>query len=140
MSWPTRWRRGNLPSGARSILIFPQPDEVVPDCEGDFVMKFRRVSTLHGKVIYVEKFYAGGRMRSKSNRQVWPSQCWVEYFRKNRASLMVIPWELGIELSAEEKRTIASSVPEFQLGESSDGLRFIEMAELHVLQGGDVEY
>src|SRR5258705_7170621 len=103
-------------------------------------MKFRRISTLHSKVIYAEKFNAGGRMGSKGNRQVWPSQRWVEYFRKNEASLMVIPWELGIELSPEEKRAIASSVPEFQLGESSDGLRFIEMAELHALHGGDVEY
>jgi hypothetical protein len=75
-----------------------------------------------------------------NRRQVRSSQRWVEYFRRNEASLMVIPWERGIELSPEEKRAVASSVPEFQLGESSDGLRFIEMAELHALRGGDVEY
>src|SRR5258705_7584162 len=103
-------------------------------------MKFRRISTLHSKVIYAEKFNAGGRMRSKSNRQVWSSQRWVEYFRRNKASLMVIPWELGIELSPQERRAIESSVPEFQLGESSDGSRFIEMAELYALRSGDVEY
>lgn len=72
--------------------------------------------------------------------QVWPSQRWAEYFRKNDASLLVIPWELGISLSSEERRAIESSVPEFQLGESSDGLLFIEMAEHYALQGGDVEY
>ncbi|HEV8293440.1 MAG TPA: ferritin-like domain-containing protein, partial [Tepidisphaeraceae bacterium] len=89
-------------------------------------------------VIYQEKFFAGARM--KTAREVWPSRRWVEYFRRNRASLMVIPWELGIELSPEERRAVESSVPEFQLGESSDGLRFIEMAELYALQSGDVEY
>ena len=73
-------------------------------------------------------------------KQVRSSQSWVEYFRRNRATLLVIPWEMGIELSAEEKRAVASSVPEFQLGESSDGLRFIEMAELYGLASGDVEY
>ena len=73
-------------------------------------------------------------------RQVWSSQRWVEYFRRNRASLMTIPWELGIELSPREKYALASSVPEFQLGESSDGLRFVEMAEMYALQSGDVEY
>jgi len=76
----------------------------------------------------------------KDRGQVWSSQRWVEYFRRNAASLMVIPWELGITLSPQERKAIESSVPEFQLGESSDGLRFIEMAELYALQGGDVEY
>jgi hypothetical protein len=76
----------------------------------------------------------------KRKMQVRSSQDWVEYFRKNRASLLVIPWEIGIALSAAEKRAVASSVPEFQLGESSDGSRFIEMAELYALRSGDVEY
>ena len=76
----------------------------------------------------------------QTRQTVWSSQRWVEYFRRNDASLMIIPWELGIELSADERRAVESSVPEFQLGESSDGLRFIEMAELYALQSGDVEY
>jgi hypothetical protein len=101
-------------------------------------MHFRRLHTLQGKVIYKEKFSTGETM--KALRQLRSSQRWIEYFRRNDASLMVIPWELGIQLSPDEKRAVASSVPEFQLGESSDGLRFIEMAELHALRGGDVEY
>jgi len=76
----------------------------------------------------------------KTREAVWSSQRWVEYFRRNEASLMIIPWEPGIDLSKEEKLAIESSMPEFQLGESSDGLRFIEMAELYALRGGDVEY
>jgi len=76
----------------------------------------------------------------KTRDEVWSSQRWVKYFRSNAASLTVIPWELGIRLSPQERRAVESSVPEFQLGESSDGLRFIEMAELHALRGGDVEY
>src|SRR5438045_4189963 len=104
-------------------------------------MRFRRLQTLHSKVVYKEKFGIGGCMKCRrQRRQVRSSQHWVEYFRHNRASLLAIPWELGISLSPQEKCAIASSVPEFQLGESSDGLRFIEMAELYALQSGDVEY
>jgi len=101
-------------------------------------MQFRRLKTLHRKVIYKGKYFKGARM--KTTDEVWSSQRWVEYFRRNAASLMAIPWELGIELSSEERRAVESSVPEFQLGESSDGSRFIEMAELYALRGGDVEY
>jgi hypothetical protein len=43
-------------------------------------------------------------------------------------------------LTSDQKCAVASSVPEFQLGESSDGLRFIEMAEEYALRSGDVEY
>ena len=101
-------------------------------------MEFRRLKTLHGKVIYTGKHFKGTPMKTRD--EVWSSQRWVKYFRSNAASLMAIPWELGIRLSPQERRAVESSVPEFQLGESSDGLRFIEMAELHALRGGDVEY
>ena len=101
-------------------------------------MQFRPLSTLHSKVIYNEKLSQGFHMKIK--KQLRSPQRWVEYFRHNAVSLAVIPWEVGIELSPEERRAVASSVPEFQLGESSDGLRFIEMAEHHALQSGDVEY
>src|SRR5207245_9213422 len=102
------------------------------------VVEFQRMKTLHSKVFYKSKLFNGGRMKARG--EVWPSQRWVDYFRRNKASLMVIPWELGINLSKEERAAIESSVPEFQLGESSDGLRFIEMAELYALRSGDVEY
>jgi len=101
-------------------------------------VEFQRLKTLHGKVIYKGKPQKGIRM--KTLQAVWSSQRWVEYFRRNSASLMIIPWELGVSLSAQERRAVESSVPEFQLGESSDGLRFIEMAEHYALQSGDVEY
>ena len=80
-------------------------------------MEFRRLKTLHGKVIYQRKPYKGVSMKTRET--VWSSQRWVEYFRRNEASRMIIPWDLGIQLSAEEKLAIESSVPEFQLGESS---------------------
>src|SRR4051794_25278117 len=103
-------------------------------------MKYRRLKTLHSKVIYNGKLCNGARMKSPDRGQVWSSRRWVEYFRRNRATLMAIPWEMGIELSPQERAAIESSLPEFQLGESSDGLRFIEMGEQHALQSGDVEY
>src|SRR5437867_7124357 len=102
----------------------------------EVVVEFRRLKTLHCKLIYMRKPHKGVGM--KTRQTVWSSQHWVEYFRRNAASLMVIPWELGIELSAKQRRAIESSVPEFQLGESSDGLRFIEMAEVYALRSGDV--
>src|SRR5215510_431702 len=140
MWWRMRCRRAPPASGGRSIRIFHRRD-LSAKVAREMSMRFRRLQALRSKVIYKEKFCTGGCMNcSRGRKQVRSSQHWVEYFRRNRASLLVIPWELGIRLSVEEKRAVASSVPEFQLGESSDGLRFIEMAELYALRSGDVEY
>lgn len=56
------------------------------------------------------------------------SERWLEYFRQNANQLLEIPWEIGPELSATEKQTIASSVRIFQLGESSEGRHLIKCA------------
>jgi len=60
-------------------------------------------------------------------------------FSQEQCSLMKIPWSWGGAFAAEWE-AIASSVPEVPACESSDGMRFIEMAQIRALQGGDVEY
>src|SRR5262249_44099125 len=68
------------------------------------------------------------------------SQQWVDYFQSNAASLLAIPWEAGADLCGAERKAIASSVQEFQIGESSDGLRFIQSAEAYAAKTGDTAY
>ena len=68
------------------------------------------------------------------------SQHWREYFRNNAASLLHIPWESGVSLTNDERKSIAVSVQQFQLGESSDGHHFLYAAREHALAGGDAQY
>jgi hypothetical protein len=51
-----------------------------------------------------------------------PTEWWRAYFLNNGRSLMDISWEAGVRLSPAERDAIASSVQEFQLGESSEGI------------------
>src|SRR5947208_13244130 len=70
----------------------------------------------------------------------WPSSRWREYFRCNAANLMRIPWELGVPLTTAEREAIGPSLQQFQLGESSDGCRFFELARAYAAASGDVQY
>src|SRR5258706_6681263 len=99
-----RCRRGSPRRGGQSIQVFPRLNFPIARS----VVEFRRLKTLHSKVIYTGKFFKGDPM--KTTAQVWSSQRWVEYFRSNKASLMVIPWELCIELSLQERRASDSTV------------------------------
>src|SRR5258706_8947164 len=128
MLWPTRCPSDRPPGGGQSILVFPQPDS-----GRRCVVEYRRLKTLHGKVICTGKHFKGVPMKTRD--EVWSSQRWVKYFRSNAASLMAIPWELGIRLSPQERRGVESSVSEFQLGGSLDGVRVIERTELNAIRG-----
>src|SRR3954468_20209171 len=70
----------------------------------------------------------------------WSSGQWREYFRRNAANLMRIPWELGVPLSTAERDAIAASLQQFQLGESSDGRHFFQLARDHAIASGDHQY
>src|SRR5258706_13943601 len=70
----------------------------------------------------------------------WTSQEWRGYFHKNGASLMSIPWEDGVTLTDAEKAAVASSMQEFQLGESSEGKHFQGLAKEYAQRTGDAEY
>lgn len=49
-------------------------------------------------------------------------QAWTSYFHYNSWRLEDFPWTQSPSLKPEEKTLIAASLPQFQLGEGSDGL------------------
>ncbi len=57
------------------------------------------------------------------------SVSWLNYYRHNRESLLHIPWERGADLNEAELAAVASSIQEFQLGESSEGKHLVRRAE-----------
>jgi hypothetical protein len=70
----------------------------------------------------------------------WTSEEWREHFHRNAASLLAIPWEKGVELTEAERRAVAASAQEFQLGESSEGKHFQGLARAYGQRTGDMEY
>ena len=65
---------------------------------------------------------------------------WLRYFEQNRNALLDIPWHVGPELTAGERRAIEQSVREFQRGESSEGRHFMRYAERYAAKTGDRDY
>jgi hypothetical protein len=65
---------------------------------------------------------------------------WRDYFERNVRSLAPAPWEIGPELSDEERRDIRASVQGFQLGESSEGRHLYGCARAHAEATGDPDY
>lgn len=65
---------------------------------------------------------------------------WRDYFEKNAASLLDIPWQHGSDLTKVEREAIAASVQGFQAGESSEGRHLYRYAELYSEASGDREY
>ena len=57
------------------------------------------------------------------------SVSWLDYYRHNRESLLPMPWERGADLNEAELAAVASSIQEFQLGESSEGKHLVRRAE-----------
>jgi hypothetical protein len=76
----------------------------------------------------------------RARRAPRSSAQWREYFRRNAASLLPIPWELGVTLMEAERAAIAASVQQFQLGESSDGDEFIARGREYARISGDAQY
>src|SRR5688572_23645585 len=68
------------------------------------------------------------------------SIAWAQYFRFNAKSLLTVPWERGVCFTEETRAAIASSVQEFQLGESSEGKHLIACARRHAAATGDGAY
>lgn len=69
-----------------------------------------------------------------------PTRDWLAHFEHNRRHLLPIPWHEGPTLTPAERRAIARSVAEFQLGESSEGRHFLALAEDYAARSGDREY
>lgn len=79
------------------------------------------------------------RAQRRPNRPL-SSHEWVEYFRSNAASLMAIPWECGGAITDDQREAIATSIAEFQLGESSEGKHFKGFARAYAQCTGDFSY
>lgn len=65
---------------------------------------------------------------------------WRKYYEENARSLLEIPWSIGPELSDAERKAIASSVQDFQAGESSEGRHLIQYSKNYAQQTGDHDY
>src|SRR5215213_530425 len=69
-----------------------------------------------------------------------PTEWWREYFLINANSLLSIPWDRGVDFTPQERDTIATSVQEFQLGESSEGRHLFHAARAYAQRTGDAAY
>jgi len=76
-------------------------------------------------------------LTSQDGPAVWSSDEWIAYFKANANRLLTIPWEVEVLLSPEERALIAGSLPSWQLGESSDGVRLMASAQKHANSTND---
>ena len=65
---------------------------------------------------------------------------WQKYYEQITHSRLEIPWDIGCEVTNEEREVIASSVQDFQAGESSEGRHLLQYAKTYSEQTGDFEY
>src|SRR5205823_5531735 len=61
-------------------------------------------------------------------------------FQTNAKSLMPVPWEIGAELTDDERDAITQSVQIFQLGESSEGRHLSQRSKDWAHRNGDPAY
>jgi hypothetical protein len=77
--------------------------------------------------------------RSASPRAVRSSLEWCAYYAAN-AVVANVPWTSPVRLSDDERRAIARSVQEFQLGESSEGRHLHAAARAYATRTSDHAY
>jgi hypothetical protein len=65
---------------------------------------------------------------------------WCARFEANAAAPDGIPWDAPPSLSESERRTVAASIQEFQVGESSDGTHLRAAASAYASREGDSQY
>ncbi|MDQ0116510.1 hypothetical protein [Paenibacillus harenae] len=65
---------------------------------------------------------------------------WTEYFIVNKQSLKPIYWDDPYKLDPQEYATIARSIQQFQIGESSEGKYLIESAKRYLSGNPDKSY
>jgi len=68
------------------------------------------------------------------------STMWHDYFSRNAASLLPIPWNCSYRLSKSEYAAVIGSIQEFQLGESSEGKHLYHAAQRYADRIGDPAY
>ena len=65
---------------------------------------------------------------------------WLHHYQERARALYFIPWEHAEELTPAERKAVAASVPEFQLGESSEGHHLMHDAAVYGARAGDEFY
>lgn len=65
---------------------------------------------------------------------------WIAYFQTNGQELLSMPWDAGVQLTAEERQCLIPSIQDFQLGESSAGENPRRLASRYAEQTGDLWY
>ncbi len=68
------------------------------------------------------------------------SSAWLAHFLRNRDNLGAIPWTVASTIRPHEYAAIATSIAEFQLGESSEGRHLREYAAEYSRRSGDSDY
>ena len=87
------------------------------------------------------KFFPGERKVMKIKKDIpSSSEEWFAYFSGHRNILEAISWEGRSSLTDEERRKIASSIREFQLGESSEGRNLNEFVKRYSEETGEPLY
>ncbi len=62
---------------------------------------------------------------------------WHEHYHKNAAALLDVPWDLGAEITASERRSVGKSLSAWQLGGTSDGRHLMKAARRYGEQQDD---
>jgi hypothetical protein len=81
-----------------------------------------------------------GRRTEKVRAKPWSSRQWVAYYRANAQNLLSLPWKEGAGLTDSERAAVASSIQDFQLGESSEGRNLLQRAREHAAAEYDAAY
>src|SRR5665213_1409051 len=63
-------------------------------------------------------------------------QVWLDYFERNRANRLLVPWENGIQVEPHLRAPLIRSLQKFQLGESGEGRKL----KSHARKTGDMTY
>ena len=81
-----------------------------------------------------------GGKSTTSHASIAASTAWVEHFTRSLARPDIVAGDAPIYLPEIERDAIASSVQEFQLGESSEGRHLISAAHRYAEISGDFDY
>jgi hypothetical protein len=76
----------------------------------------------------------------RSSPFIHTSEFWESWFHRSLANPPEIPWESAIRLTEAERKTICSSVAEFQLGEQSEGRHLKRAAGSYAHRSEDFAY
>ncbi|HLM97884.1 MAG TPA: ferritin-like domain-containing protein [Bryobacteraceae bacterium] len=67
-------------------------------------------------------------------------ELWRRHFLQNRGGMPTLPWAEPQRLTAAERRLVARSIQQFQLGEFARGRGFMRRASAHPILGSDPQW